>query len=113
MALCWLAIFSEGYDVGVLGAILPSLAADADWKLTPIELGAFGSYTLMGMLVGGLLIGTLSDLYGRRPTFIGCLHEFGLSACSRRVGPRCVAGRMAANDPLRALGRPVGQRLGA
>jgi AAHS family benzoate transporter-like MFS transporter len=24
--LCWVAIFSEGYDVGVLGAILPALA---------------------------------------------------------------------------------------
>jgi AAHS family benzoate transporter-like MFS transporter len=79
VALCWFAIFSEGYDVGVLGAILPSLAADANWKLTPIELGAFGSYTLMGMLVGGLSIGTLSDLYGRRSTFIGCLTLF--SAC--------------------------------
>ena len=79
VALCWLAIFSEGYDVGVLGAILPSLATDPNWKLTPIELGAFGSYTLIGMLVGGLSIGTLSDLYGRRPTFIGCLTLF--SAC--------------------------------
>ena len=23
---CWLAILSEGYDVGVLGAVLPALA---------------------------------------------------------------------------------------
>jgi AAHS family benzoate transporter-like MFS transporter len=54
VALCWIAIFSEGYDVGVLGAILPALATDASWKLTPIELGAMGSYTLFGMLIGGL-----------------------------------------------------------
>ena len=33
--LCWIAIFSEGYDVGVLGAILPVLATDASWKLMP------------------------------------------------------------------------------
>ena len=77
--LCWIAIFSEGYDVGVLGAILPALAADAAWKLTPIELGAMGSYTLFGMLVGGILSGTLSDLYGRKPLFIGCLTLF--AAC--------------------------------
>jgi MFS transporter, AAHS family, benzoate transport protein len=77
--LCWIAIFSEGYDVGVLGAILPSLATDPNWKLTPLELGALGSYTLLGMLVGGLLIGTLSELFGRKPMFISCLTLF--AAC--------------------------------
>ena len=77
--LCWVAILSEGYDVGVLGAVLPALATDPTWKLTPIELGAMGSYTLFGMLVGGLLSGTLSDLYGRKPLFLGCLTLF--AAC--------------------------------
>src|ERR1700720_2074291 len=80
VALCWIAIFSEGYDVGVLGAILPALATDTSWKLTPIELGALGSYTLFGMLVGGILSGTLSDLYGRKPLFIGCFTLF--TACT-------------------------------
>jgi AAHS family benzoate transporter-like MFS transporter len=79
VVLCWIAIFSEGYDVGVLGAILPVLATDASWKLTPIELGAMGSYTLFGMLVGGILSGTLSDLYGRKPLFLGSLTLF--AAC--------------------------------
>ena len=76
VALCWIGIFTEGYDVGVLGAILPALASDTSWKLTPIELGALGSYTLFGMLVGGILSGTLSDLYGCKPLFIGCFTLF-------------------------------------
>jgi AAHS family benzoate transporter-like MFS transporter len=80
VALCWIGIFTEGYDVGVLGAILPALATDASWKLTPIGLGALGSYTLFGMLVGGILSGTLSDLYGRKPLFIGCFTLF--TACT-------------------------------
>lgn len=79
VALCWLAIFAEGYDVGVLGAILPALAVDPVWKLTPLELGAMGSYTVIGMLLGGIVIGTLSDLYGRKPLFIACLSLF--AAC--------------------------------
>lgn len=79
VALCWLAIFAEGYDVGVLGAILPSLAADPVWKLTPLELGAMGSYTVFGMMLGGILVGTMSELYGRKPLFIGCLSLF--AAC--------------------------------
>lgn len=76
VALCWIGIYTEGYDVGVLGAILPALATDASWKLTPIALGALGSYTLLGMLVGGILSGTLSDLHGRKPLFIGCFTLF-------------------------------------
>src|SRR3981189_990869 len=76
--LCWIGIFTEGYDVGFLGAILPALATDTSWKLTPIELGALGSYALFGMLVGGILSGTLSDLYGRKPLFIGCFTLFTL-----------------------------------
>ena len=79
VSLCWIAIFSEGYDVGVLGAILPALATDTSWHLTPLQLGALGSYTLLGMLVGGLSIGTLSDLHGRKPTFLSCLALF--AAC--------------------------------
>lgn len=79
VALCWLAIFAEGYDVGVLGAILPALAVDPVWKLTPLELGAMGGYTVIGMLLGGIVIGTLSDLYGRKPLFIACLSLF--AAC--------------------------------
>jgi AAHS family benzoate transporter-like MFS transporter len=76
VALCGFAIFAEGYDVGVLGAILPALATDPVWKLTPIELGAMGSYTVIGMLIGGILAGTMSELYGRKPLFIACLLLF-------------------------------------
>jgi AAHS family benzoate transporter-like MFS transporter len=79
LILCWIGIFSEGYDVGVLGAILPALATDPNWKLTPLQLGALGSYTIFGMLAGGLLSGTLSDLYGRKPMFLCCLTLF--AAC--------------------------------
>jgi len=87
VALCWIGIFTEGYDVGVLGAILPALATDASWKLTSIELGALGSYTLFGMLVGGILSGTLSDLHGRKPLFIGCFTSSPSSPSARSSRP--------------------------
>lgn len=63
---CWAAILAEGYDVGVLGAALPGIAEDQAWNLSPLELGALGSYALVGMLFGAVIIGTLSDTLGRR-----------------------------------------------
>jgi AAHS family benzoate transporter-like MFS transporter len=85
--LCWLGIFAEGYDVGVIGAILPSLSVDLAWQLTPLQLGALGAYTIVGMLVGGLVIGTMSDVYGRKPMFVGCLALFTLSMVSVAMAP--------------------------
>jgi MFS transporter, AAHS family, benzoate transport protein len=63
---CWLAILAEGYDVGVLGAIIPALAEYREWDLSPLELGGLGSYALIGMLIGAMTIGTLSDRIGRK-----------------------------------------------
>lgn len=63
---CWLAILAEGYDVGVLGAVLPALAEYREWDLSPLELGGLGSYALVGMLIGAMTIGTLSDRIGRK-----------------------------------------------
>jgi MFS transporter, AAHS family, benzoate transport protein len=87
LVLCWIGIFSEGYDVGVLGAILPALATDPNWKLSAIELGALGSYTIFGMLIGGLLSGTLSDLYGRKPMFLFCLTLFAACMVATALSP--------------------------
>ena len=91
LILCWFAIFAEGYDVGVLGAVLPALAVEPGWDLSPIELGALGSYTVLGMLIGGLLIGTLSDIYGRKPLFVACLSLFTLCMAATSLAPTPLA----------------------
>lgn len=87
VGLCWLAIFAEGYDVGVIGAILPALSVDPVWQLTPIELGAIGSYTVIGMLIGGILAGTLSELHGRKPLFVACITLFSLCMIVSAMAP--------------------------
>ncbi|WP_019997442.1 MFS transporter [Aureimonas ureilytica] len=87
LLLCWLAILAEGYDIGVLGAVLPALSSEAGWNLTPIQLGALGSYTVFGMLIGGLLVGTLSDLYGRKPLFVACLSLFTVCMAATAMAP--------------------------
>lgn len=64
--ICWLAIFVEGYDLVVYGAVMPSLMDPSEWGLTPTQAGAMGSYALLGMFVGSSVGGLLSDRYGRK-----------------------------------------------
>ncbi|VVE69973.1 MFS transporter [Pandoraea captiosa] len=77
--LCWAAILSEGYDIGVMGTITPALLADSRWQLTPLELGQMSSAALIGTLFGAYVISPLSDLAGRKPMLIGCVALFSLS----------------------------------
>lgn len=79
LVLCFLTIVAEGYDIGVMGTIVPSLLADPVWKLTPIEIGAMSSSALFGTLFGSYFISVVSDLVGRKLLLIGCVVLFSLS----------------------------------
>lgn len=84
---CWLAILAEGYDVGVLGAVLPALAEYNAWDLTPLQLGGLGAYALVGMLLGALFIGTLSDLLGRKKMLLLSMLIFTLPQIGAALAP--------------------------
>ncbi|GAA3683790.1 aromatic acid/H+ symport family MFS transporter [Arthrobacter ginkgonis] len=85
---CWLAILAEGYDVGVLGAVLPALAEYKEWgPLTPLQLGGLGSYALVGMLVGAMTIGTLSDRIGRKKMLLASVVIFTLTQLGAAFAP--------------------------
>lgn len=84
---CWLAILSEGYDVGVFGAVLPALAEYKQWSLTPLELGTLGAYALIGMLIGALFIGTLSDIIGRKKMLLLAMAIFTTTQIGAALAP--------------------------
>ncbi|GAA2861618.1 MFS transporter [Paenarthrobacter ilicis] len=84
---CWIAILAEGYDVGVLGAVLPALAEYKEWNLSPLALGGLGSYALIGMLIGALFIGTLSDLIGRKKMLLASMVIFTLTQAGAAWAP--------------------------
>lgn len=81
VVLCWFAMLADGYDLGIYGAVLPSLMEYKDWSMTPAQAGAIGSYALVGMLIGAICVGTITDMIGRKKTLIFCIIVFSLSMC--------------------------------
>lgn len=77
--ICWLTILAEGYDLGIYGAVLPAMLEAKEWGLTAALAGIIGSYALLGMLIGSLLVGVLTDFIGRKQTLILNLALFSIT----------------------------------
>lgn len=85
--ICWFALFAEGYDVGVFGAVLPSLMADPTWRLEPAVAGMIASAVLVGMFFGSYLFGVVADTFGRKPSFVTCLLLFSIASGCAALAP--------------------------
>ncbi len=84
VALCWVAVIFDGYDLIVYGAVIPFLLDDPAMGLGPAQAGVIGSLALVGMFFGALIVGTITDQIGRRKSLMICASWFsvcmGLSA---------------------------------
>lgn len=84
IALCFVGLIFDGYDLVVYGAVLPGfMGADSarwigDHALTPKDAGVLGSYAMIGMMLGALIAGTLGDLIGRRKVMLGAIAWFSI-----------------------------------
>jgi AAHS family benzoate transporter-like MFS transporter len=87
VAVCFLAIVFDGYDLIVYGSTLPMLLEYEPWALTRAEAGAIGSYALLGMFFGAILAGTLTDRFGRRKLFTGCLVWYSTAMLAVALAP--------------------------
>lgn len=87
VALCFSVIVIDGYDLVVYGAIAPVLLEEPNWNLTHGGIGLIGSLTTLGMLVGALCVGTLSDLLGRRRVLLASTIWFSLATAITALAP--------------------------
>lgn len=87
VGICWATIIFDGYDLIVYGAVVPTLLEYEAWGLNPKEAGAIGSYALVGMLVGALIAGTITDLVGRRRIILFCLCWFSVFMGVAAIAP--------------------------
>ena len=76
--MCGFAVGFDGYDLIVYGTVIPALLAYEPWGLTPERVGVIGSYAVIGMLIGALLAGTVTDIIGRRKALLICVTWFSV-----------------------------------
>lgn len=76
LAWCIVLILFDGYDLAVLGAIIPTL--HVEWDVSTTVLGFVGSLTLIGSLIGSLICGVVADKIGRKNVIVVCIAIFGI-----------------------------------
>ncbi|MGJ9413513.1 MFS transporter [Aeromicrobium sp. CF4.19] len=87
VGICFLTIVFDGYDLVVYGATVPSILAYQEWDVSPEQAGSIGSYALIGMLIGTLVAGALTDLLGRRKVLIACVAWFSVGMALTALSP--------------------------
>jgi AAHS family 4-hydroxybenzoate transporter-like MFS transporter len=75
VALCFLVVALDGFDVAIVGHIAPALRAE--WSLGVAALGPLFAAGLFGLMVGALVVGPLADRYGRKTMLIVSVVCFG------------------------------------
>jgi MFS transporter, AAHS family, benzoate transport protein len=82
---CFYAIAFDGFDIALYGIGLPLMMEDYDLSL--VEAGAIGSYTLVGMMLGSFILGSLSDIIGRKRILAICMLLFSVFSLLAGLAP--------------------------
>jgi AAHS family benzoate transporter-like MFS transporter len=76
--LCWIAVALDGFDLVVLGAVIPTLKESGDLGFTPSSLTMASTVGLIGVGIGAVGVGPLTDRFGRRVTLISSIALFSM-----------------------------------
>ena len=76
--LCWVAVALDGFDLVVLGAVIPTLSATGALGFTDSSLTMASTVGLVGMGIGAVGVGPLTDKFGRRTTLIASIAVFSV-----------------------------------
>lgn len=76
IALCFLIVLMDGFDVVIMGFVGPALKET--WQWTNDDLAPVLSAALVGLTLGALAAGPLGDRFGRRKVLCTSVMLFGL-----------------------------------
>ncbi len=77
--------FFDGFDIQMMGFTLPDIVGE--FKLTPGQAGFLASSVFTGMLLGGIIVGTLADSIGRKNALIFAIVTYGLMGLCAGLAP--------------------------
>jgi len=84
LALCFLAVMCEGFDIQGMGLAAPRMGPAL--RIGRDQLGPLFSASIVGLLIGAVVFGRIADWYGRKRILVGCLVVFGVfSAATAQV----------------------------
>jgi MFS family permease len=69
-------VLLDGFDLVVLGTVLPSLLEYKPWHLNPGSASLISVVGLVGMTIGAVAIGTVTDVIGRRRALLIAVSSF-------------------------------------
>jgi MFS family permease len=76
--LCWAAVLLDGFDLVVIGTVIPVLVKNSVLGFTDASVTTVATTGLIGMTIGAMTIGTLSDYLGRRRVMIFAVIVFSI-----------------------------------
>lgn len=90
--ICFFTVVFDGYDLGVFGATAGSILADTNpgWEAVyghPEVLGVAQSFALVGMFIGTMVTGALTEVFGRRRVLILSVSWFSLGMIATALSP--------------------------
>jgi AAHS family benzoate transporter-like MFS transporter len=87
VVLCWLAVALDGFDLVVIGAVIPTISKSGDLGFTDASLTTASTMGLVGVGIGAVLIGPVTDRLGRRVTLITCIAWFSVLTIAVAFAP--------------------------
>ncbi|SDJ11791.1 Predicted arabinose efflux permease, MFS family [Arthrobacter cupressi] len=85
--LCWLAMVLDGFDLVVLGTVIPTLIKTGDLGFNAVAATFAATISLVGVGLGALFIAPLSDKFGRRKLLIACVAGFSVFTLAIAFAP--------------------------
>jgi AAHS family 4-hydroxybenzoate transporter-like MFS transporter len=76
LGLCFLIVATDGMDVAIMGFLAPDIIAE--WGISRTAFGVAMSATPVGLAIGALFVGPMSDRWGRKKMLLGAVALFGL-----------------------------------
>ncbi|GGJ41691.1 MFS transporter [Paenarthrobacter histidinolovorans] len=85
--LCWLAMVLDGFDLVVLGTVIPTLIKTGELGFDAVGATFAATISLVGVGLGALFIAPLSDKFGRRKLLIACVAGFSIFTIAVAFAP--------------------------